>query len=126
MTYSLYPHMGNWQDGNTVQESFNLNVPAKVEKAAPAADRYSFINQNCRNVVLETVKRAEDGDGVIVRLYEVENRRSEVTVQTAMDIKEVVETNLMEDAVENGAVQTEGNTFTFTMKPYEIKTFRIR
>ena len=126
MTYSLYPHMGNWQDGNTVQESFNINVPAKVEMAAPAADRFSFVSQNCRNVVLETVKRAEDGDGVIVRLYEVENRRSEVTVQTALDIKEVVETNLMEDAVENGAVQAEGNTFTFTIKPYEIKTFRIR
>ena len=47
-------------------------------------------------------------------------------VQTALDIKEVVETNLMEDAVENGAVQAEGNTFTFTIKPYEIKTFRIR
>ena len=124
-TYSLYPHVGTWQEANTVAESFNLNVPAKAVFANPDKDSFSFMSQDNKNVILETIKRAEDGDGIIVRLYEVENKTTDVTVKTAFDITEVVETNLMEEKVE-GAVSANGNEFTFRIKPFEIKTFRIR
>ena len=42
-----------------------------------------FLSVDKRDVVLETVKKAEDGDGVIVRLYEVENARTKVTLHCA-------------------------------------------
>ena len=84
------------------------------------------MSQDNKNVILETIKRAEDGDGVIVRLYEVENKTTDVTVKTALNITEVVETNLMEEKVEEGAVSVNGNEFSFRIKPFEIKTFRIR
>ncbi len=125
-TYSLYPHVGTWQEANTVAESFNLNVPAKAVWAAPEQDSFSFMSQDNKNVILETIKRAEDGDGIIVRLYEVENKTTDVTVKTALDIAEVVETNLMEEIVEDGVVSVSGNDFSFRIKPFEIKTFRIR
>lgn len=124
-TYSLYPHVGTWQEANTVAESFNLNVPAKAVFANPEQNRFSFMSQENKNVILETIKRAEDGDGIIVRLYEVENKTTDVTVKTAFHITEVVETNLMEEKVE-GAVFANGNEFSFRIKPFEIKTFRIR
>lgn len=124
-TYSIYPHMGSWQQGETVKESFNLNVPVKTVMAAPAQNRYSFMSVDKANVVLETIKRAEDGEGLIVRLYETENTRSEVTVTCADEFTAVTETNLLEEACD-GAVKTDGKTFTFTIKPYEIKTFRIK
>lgn len=125
-TYSLYPHIGTWQEANVVAESFNLNVPAKAVWAAPEQDSFSFMSQDNKNVILETIKRAEDGDGTIVRLYEVENKTTDVTVKTALNIAEVVETNLMEEIVEDGVVSVNGNNFSFRMKPFEIKTFRIR
>lgn len=125
-TYSLYPHIGTWQEANTVAESFNLNVPVKAVWAAPEQDSFSFMSQDNKNVILETIKRAEDGDGIIVRLYEVENKTTDVTVKTVLNIAEVVETNLMEEMVEDNVVAVNGNEFSFRIKPFEIKTFRIR
>ncbi|MCR5154028.1 MAG: alpha-mannosidase [Lachnospiraceae bacterium] len=124
-TYSIYPHMGTWQEAGTEWESFNLNIPAKAVLASPAEERSSFMSVDKRNVVLETIKRAEDGDGIIVRLYETENTRSQVTVTCKDKLTDVTETNLVEEGCERSA-KVDGNTFTFTIKPYEVKTFRIK
>ncbi len=124
-TYSLYPHLGGFAAQNTVHESFNLNVPVKVIAGAPEKDRFSFMSIDCDNVVLETIKHAENGDGIIVRLYETENTRCRVNLSTAFDIKNVTETNLTEDET-LGDVKANGKNFSFEIKPYEVKTFRIR
>ncbi|MGN0299431.1 MAG: alpha-mannosidase [Lachnospiraceae bacterium] len=123
-TYSLYPHAGSWQQGGTVKEAMNLNVPA-IAVAGQAKNRsMSFMSVDQPNVVLETIKQAEDKDGIIVRCYEVENCRSKVTLTVNHPIAEAIETNLMEEA--EGNVEVNGNQITFQIKPYEIKTFRLK
>lgn len=82
-TYSLYPHAGTWKEGGTVQKALNLNVKARAVKGAAAKENWSFLSVDKANVVLETVKKAEDGDGIIVRLYEVNNSRTPVTLASA-------------------------------------------
>lgn len=126
MTYSLYPHMGGFREGGTVNESFNLNVPAHTFKGGYAGDRKSFISIDKGNVVLETVKKSEDGTGVIVRLYEVFNERSRVVASLGNAFKSVTEVNLMENDEKNSSIiSSDNNSFTFLIKPYEIKTFKI-
>ena len=78
-----------------------------------------------RYVVLETVKKAEDGDGIIVRLYEVENARTKVTLYCADAILSAEETNLLEQPAES-AIDVKENEISLTIKPYEIRTIRIR
>ncbi|HBK68318.1 MAG TPA: hypothetical protein DDZ91_06735, partial [Firmicutes bacterium] len=84
----------------------------------------SFISSDCGNVVIDTVKKAEDSDDIIVRIFECHNKRSEVTVTYYKEIEDVTECTLMEDEISN--VAAESNQFTFTIKPYEIKTFKIK
>ena len=124
-TYSLYPHAGTWREAGTEQEALNLNVPAKAVAGAAEKDRMEFLSVDKRDVVLETVKKAEDGDGVIVRLYEVENARTKVTLHCAEAIASAEETDLLENPIE-GALGVKENEIELTIKPYEIRTIRIR
>lgn len=124
-TYSLYPHQGDWRQAGTVQESMKLNVPLKVMSGTAAEPRFSFASVDCDNVVLETVKRAEDGGGTIIRLYEVGNCRSQVHLTLAQKPRQAEETNLLEEALEQPVQLTEDG-LVFEIKPYEIKTFRIQ
>ena len=80
--------------------------------------------QGVKDFVMETVKQAEDGDGVIVRLYECENARTTTKLHWNRPFASVTECDLQENALTD--VPVEGGTFKFTIKPYEIKTFRIR
>lgn len=126
MTYSLYPHMGTWRNGGTVKESFNLNVPAFILKGGKAGNNSSFMEIDKDNVVLETIKEAEDGSGIIIRLYEVNNERSKVTARFSDSFKSVEEVNLMENKENiSSVISTADKEFSFNILPYEIKTFKL-
>ncbi len=125
--YSLYPHEGNWKKGNTVQKAYEINVPliASIEKAHKGSlpEKLSFITLNKDNVILETVKKAEDSDDIVVRMYECYNRRTEVKLTFFNDFIKICECNLLERDINE--ISFEKNSFSFTIKPYEIKTFKI-
>lgn len=125
-TYSLYPHAGGFETGGVVKEALNLNVPARAVLKKAEAKRYSYMNVNKENVILETIKMAEDKDGVVVRLYEVENKRSRVTLHVEDLVNTVTETDLLEHAIMDSDVKADGNSITFVIKPYEVKTFKIQ
>ncbi len=123
-TYSILPHRGSWEEGETHNQAYMLNVPIYSAVGGSGGNReQSLMDVSSDNVILETVKKAEDGQGVIVRLYEYENRRNDVTISLDGDAKEVFECNLMEDIM--GEIPVEDNSFTFPIKPFEIKTFKI-
>ncbi len=123
-TYSLLPHAEGWQEANTVHESYKLNQRAYVVDGGEAGKALSYASVNKSNVILETVKQAENGCGTIVRLYECENARTKATLTLPAGVTEAYVTNLMEEVeapltVENGKV-------SFTIKPYEVMTILLR
>ena len=123
-TYALYPHAETWRSAETVAQAYFLNQPVRATAGGIAGEAYSLSSVDAKNVILETVKQAEDGDGVIVRLYECENARTTTKLHWNRPIASVTECDLQENALTD--VPVEGGTFKFTIKPYEIKTFRIR
>lgn len=126
-TYSLYPHGGDWFNGETVKEAYELNYPLKsvITDGGAAAEpaEKSFIELEAASTILETVKKAEDSDDLILRFYEYANRRERVKVKFEAEIKRVVETNLLEE--EELEVKAEVDYFEFEIRPYKIKTFKI-
>jgi alpha-mannosidase len=128
-TYSLYPHTDGWRQAGTVREAYALNDPLRALTAAGQGgklpDNFSLFSCGSDNVVVEAVKGAEDGDGVIVRMYECFNRRGRVEVKTGLRIASVCECDLLE-AKTGEAAEKSDNSFSFDMAPYEIKTFRVR
>ena len=132
-TYSLLPHIGDWRDAQTVRHAYELNVPAfvlskshkrtDVEDAVLTIEAYSFVYTDCEHVVVETIKPAEDNDGLIVRLYEAHNQRGHGTLTFATTLNSVQECNLLEAPLQT--VNYAENSFMFHVRPFEIKTFRV-
>ena len=123
-TYALYPHAEGWQQAGTVREAYRLNQPALSVRGGQVGTEYSLASVQPANVILETVKQAEDGNGVIVRLYETENARTEACLTWNRPIASVEECNCIEEKQAGAAF--ESARIPFVIKPYEIKTFRIR
>ncbi|HJZ46269.1 MAG TPA: glycosyl hydrolase-related protein, partial [Roseiflexaceae bacterium] len=84
----------------------------------------SFLSTPTPNIVVETVKAAHDGDGLIVRLYEAHNQRGPASLVFDQPIASAVEVDLLEREV--GAVEVRGNEARFEVRPFEVKTLRVR
>ena len=123
-TYALYPHAEGWQQAGTVQEAYKLNQPAISVGGGKPGDAFSLVSVDKPNVVLETVKQAEDGDGWIVRMYECDNAKTPAVLTWNRDVASVEECNCIEEKVGDAAV-ADGQV-KFVIKPLEIKSFRIR
>lgn len=124
-TYALYPHAGGWREADTAREAVKLNQPAYSVEGGKAGDAYSFLSVDRKNVMAETVKMAEDGSGVILRMFEYFNGRGEVNVTLGAKVASVQECDLMENVIGDVQVAEDGKGFAFAIKPYEIKTFKV-
>ena len=123
-TYSLYPHAGGWKEGGTQAEAIRLNQPMTAVAGGQAGNAFSFVSADHDNVILETVKAAENGDGVILRVIEEQNKRTNVTLTLGHEVSSAEDCDLMEN--KTGEVDVKGHTLSFTIRPYEIKTIRVR
>ena len=125
--YSLYPHAGGWREGKTLQQAYELNLPLHgVIESAHKGDlppQYSFVRTDAENVIVETLKKAEEGDELILRVWEAYGQRGEVSLSFSNKLKKVVECDLMEREIE--AIKPKEQGVSFFIKPYEIKTFRV-
>lgn len=126
--YSLYPHGGNFKEGKVNEMAYKLNLPtvAVIEEKhdGKLPKNMSFLSVDSDNIVLETIKRAEDDNSIIIRMYEFCNKRSTVKVNTHLAIEEVKECNLMEKDL--CTVESNENSFEFNIKPFEIRTFKLK
>jgi alpha-mannosidase len=131
-SYSLLPHEGNWNE-HTIAAAYALNDPLVVYPVGAqkqAGDAGSIrpiplIVANQPNIVIETIKWAEDGNGLIVRLYESQRHRGPVTLSTNFALSSAWHTNLLEHNQEELAVTGNGQQITIGVHPFEIVTLRL-
>ncbi len=127
-TYSLMPHSGDYKSAGTIKEAYFINNPMtafKVKKqAGKLADEFSLVSVADENVVIETVKKAEDGDGIIVRMYESFNKRTNTTLTLGFDFNSAAICDLMENDVKT--LRTKGNQIPVELKSFEIVTLKIK
>jgi alpha-mannosidase len=126
--YSMLPHAGRWGE-TTIAAGYALNDPLIVAQGAeervtsPLAGLGSLITADRTNIVIETIKRAEDGNGIIVRLYESQRQRGPVTLITSFELARVWQTNLLEE--NQVALEPKSKSVALAVRPYEIVTLRL-
>lgn len=121
--YSLLPHRGDLVAGGVVREALALNSPLLARAAhAPSAAR-SYFSMDSAHLVLDTVKQAEDGGGLIVRLYETHRSRGTARLQFDLPYSTAQRCNLLEEA--QAAVEVRSGVIEFDFKPFEIITFKL-
>ena len=127
--YSLYPHVGSWNE-ETQREAYLLNDPIIVYQRKDergknvVASLPSLVSTSSPNVIIETVKQAEDDEGLIVRLYESQRKRGQVQVKFGGAVDSAWTTNLLEE--NESALGVENDSIILNLKPYQIVTLRVK
>jgi len=106
LRYALLPHASGWQEAGTAREGQALNNPLVSVFQYPHAGHWgpsrALLSVDPPNVMVGALKAAEDGDALILRLFEGHGSPAEATVQLA------------------GAPP-----FRVPMRPWELKTLRL-
>lgn len=127
-TYSMLPHQGNWRECGTLQQAYSLNQPMtatfKQTEGGHLPASCALVKSNLPNVVVEVVKKAEDSEDTLVRVYEAYGRRVKAELSFMQEISSACECDLMEE--NETPVQCKGNQISFEIKPFEIRTFKVR
>lgn len=126
-TYSILPHFGPYQFAGVVQAAYALNAPlrhALLERhEGESGNLPPFISCEDRNIVIETVKKAEGSNALIVRLYECHNARGQGELLSARLCRRAVLCDLEENAISD--LEVRDGAVLFEYRPFEIITIRL-
>ena len=128
-TYSLIGHDGKLDKAETVQQGELLNQRLKAFQTdshkGTLGKTFSFASSDNRNVLLKALKKAESSDEYVVRVYETEGKQEQkATLTFAGEITAACEADGTEKKIGNASFA--GNTLQVSLKPYSVKTFKIK
>jgi len=124
-SYAIYPHTDDWRDANTVAEAACFARPMVWAKGEAAELLQNpLVTSSAANVVIDTVKPAEEGDGWIVRLYESAGARTTVTLSFSAPIDRGWHSNTLEE--EKYILVFEDGSLTLDLKPFQIMTLKLK
>ena len=120
-TYGFTAWEGSFADSDVVRQGYELNVEPQVSHGR--TERFSAVSIDQENVILDTMKPAEDGSGdIVLRLYESKKSATSAKVRCAFGSRaylcDMLENVLSEVPVEDGKID-------LNFKAFEIKTVRI-
>ncbi len=125
-TYALWPHGENWRE-EVVAQAGRLNHPLLVRYSEGGGTwlpvTFGVVRSETPCAVVETLKRAEDEDALIVRVYEARGGRCTARLTFGAPIARAEAVNLLEEA--QGAVETAGAALRCALTPYQVRTFRV-
>ncbi len=126
-TYSLMPHIGDFREAGVIHEAYSLNQPLEsIEITANEGKKpseFSLVSCDKENVIVETVKKCEYDNGMIVRMYDAFDSRTKVTLTVADGFKKAYLCDLMENVIAD--LPFDGKTVTLHVKNFEIVTLKF-
>lgn len=121
--YALYPHSGDERTGQVHKQAYEFNVPVVLQRGEGSSTKTGRMISAADTVVIEAVKRAEDEDSCILRLYEPYGTAVNAFVQFDKQYASISKCNLMEEEEE---VIGSGDSVSLRVKPFEIVTLKLK
>jgi alpha-mannosidase len=149
-TYALYPHAGSWEEAQTVQRGYELNLPLQVlicenwentetnsqkpksdgnvainsiEKPNPIQDSFSLFNLSAENLILMAFKPAEDDPvAIIIRCYECQGETAEMHLCSDFGYTLETQVDLLERPIPTASFSY--NQQKVTIQPWKVVSFR--
>jgi alpha-mannosidase len=132
--YSILPHEGDYIQAEVFKEGYELNSPltSVISSAGSTAnnvagvwpERYSAFEIEGANVMIEAVKKAEDEEAVLVRLYETAGTNAAIQLSINLPHQGAALADLMENPLES--LNGEGGEYKLSFTPFEIKSVLVR
>lgn len=120
--YALFPHAHGPQLGGVIPESAVFNQPLQIFCGALRAAPAGFFSVDNPAVVLDTIKKAEDSDAVVVRLYESHGAPQTARLRLPSKIASARRVNLLE--ADGAALAAEGDGIVLDLRPFELVTIK--
>jgi alpha-mannosidase len=92
--------------------------------AAGAGERRSFASVESPDLVIDTIKKAQDEDALIVRLYECHGARGVTSLRLETPVKSARFCNLLED--DGPVAKVRGGRIEIPYRPFEIISLKVR
>ncbi len=122
-TYALYPHSRDWRAGESIQRARELNQPLLVARGT-ASSIPTLLSVSSPGIVIDSIKKAEDSDNVIIRLHEAHGQSLKTTLTFGIRADAVTECDLMEQEV--AALKIAKSKLSLKFSPFEIKTLKVK
>ena len=122
-TYALYPHSKDWREGETTQRARELNQPLLVLPGVASAVP-SLLTISSPGIMIDSIKKAEDSDDVIIRLHEAIGQSVKTTMTFGIRADAAVECDLMEQEVM--PLKLAKTKLALKFSPFEIKTLKVK
>ena len=119
--FAFYPHLGTLEEAGVVRRAYEFNtlwVPVEG-----TVEKQSWFSVDSPNLIIDTVKKAEDSDALVVRLYECHGARGVARLKSALPFKKATFTNLLEEPIQPG--RAENGEIPITFRPFEIITLLL-
>ncbi|OGB66070.1 MAG: hypothetical protein A2Y94_12370, partial [Caldithrix sp. RBG_13_44_9] len=126
--YALYPHTGDWREGETVLRGYEFNEPLMVMTGEKGSGQLplqqSSIQVNPSNVISSSIKKAEDGSNCwVLQLYESSGNPSSAQLTLPRIPGKIYLSNFLEDNLQ--LISHDKNMIKLDLKKYEVKTIKV-
>jgi len=118
--YALFPHAGGWRETGVVAEARRFNAPLRWTDGVAES---SFASVDDPNVVLDTIKRGERSDALVLRLYEAHGGRGVARVRLAEPFGRARFANALEEQTADASV--DGDSIVVPYRPHEVITVLV-
>ncbi len=126
-TYAICPHEGSWHEGDIHGMLTQIDNPLKVVQHGKGTSGYLPLNHSFLSVSkclqVSCIKKAEDGDGLIVRIYNPSPVDRVGELKCANTIKKVMQTDLEE--IEIRTLASESNSISLQVPHHKIVTIKL-
>lgn len=123
-SYALFPHLGDWREGDVISEAYKFNIPAEVVCGVKADCTKPVVALEGNGAVIEAIKPAEDGDGTVIRLYECFGGRRTIKLTPGFAFERADIVNILEEELES--IPAIDGCVNLTLRPYQILSIKFR
>ncbi|HEY3477396.1 MAG TPA: glycoside hydrolase family 38 C-terminal domain-containing protein, partial [Streptomyces sp.] len=117
VTYAVLPYRGGWLDGGVLAEAEDLNAPLTAERwRLDRPGTWQALGASGLPLGLGAFKAAEDGDGLVLRVYEPAGRPGAARVAPPDGWRIHEELDLLEDSAGAPA---------YDFRPHQIRSWRL-
>jgi alpha-mannosidase len=127
-SFSITSHNTGWENGmkfgkESNEELYTAVNPIKYANA-DLKESMSFLKVDAENVIVSAMKKAENRDAVVVRLYNLNQEATDVKLQFSESFNSAWRTNLIEEKEEE--MKIKNGVLHFTIGKQAIETFLFK
>ncbi|XP_072045135.1 alpha-mannosidase 2C1-like [Amphiura filiformis] len=123
-TYALFPHEGTFQDAGVIQGAYDLNKPL-MSYHGNIDQPISFFEVDNPAVIIETVKKGESTNSMVLRIYEAFGGQAKANVKTSLPMNRFVRCNIMEEFNQADVVTIQDGCIQVSLKPFEFQSIMV-